>query len=260
MRACAPRCRRLQLRHSHGGARPPGRRCGWRLPTSSVSEPQEQRWHRLHDHVVHGLRGAGHCTSPMRTTSTRPGPMCHVLATRASPVTYVARSRVRGWIERVEFRSGAVAGRPPGGSEGFFEFGSEWRPGTGPARVCRSGTGNRIRNTGRAKTAARRDPVSAGWPHGACIRVLVVVRAAFRFVTVPVKEANTPRWNVPLKNENYSTKLPSRQPLARQRSRYGSTADSNACLYDRPHRRHRLSIIRSPYRLPPRGSCHRSSA
>ena len=61
--------------------------------------------------------------------------MCHVLATRASPVTYVARSRVRGWIERVEFRSGAVAGRPPGGSEGLLsssaQSGDRDRPGAG---------------------------------------------------------------------------------------------------------------------------------
>ena len=191
MRACAPRCRRPQLRHLPGRARPPGRRCGWRLPTSSVSEPQEQRWHRLHDHVVHGLRGAGHCTSPMRTTSTRPGPMCHVLATRASPVAYVARSRVRGWIERVEFRSGAVAGRPPGGSEGLLSSSAQSGD-PGPARRGCAGRvpGTRIRNTGRAKTGPRdatRFPQirrRAGWP--ACIGTLVV-RAAFRFVTVPVR-------------------------------------------------------------------------
>ena len=231
-----------------------------------MSEPQEQRWHRLHDHVVHGLRGAGHCTSPMRTTSTRPGPMCHVLATRASPVAYVARSRVRGWIERVEFRSGAVAGRPPGGSEGLLSSSAQSGD-PGPARRGCAGRvpGTRIRNTGRAKSqdrAARRDPVSAD-PQArrvASVHRYVgssVVRAAFRFVTVPVKEANTPLERSPQKSKLLDKTT---EPLARQRSRYGSTADSNACLYDRPHRRHRLSIIRSPYRLPPRGSCHRSSS
>ena len=139
------------------------------MPTSSVSEPQEQRWHRLHDHVVHGLRGAGHCTSPMRTTSTRPGPMCHVLATRASPVAYVARSRVRGWIERVEFRSGAVAGRPPGGSEGLLSSSAQSGD-PGPARRgCAGrvvpGTVYAIREEARPGRARRdRFPDSAGWP------------------------------------------------------------------------------------------------
>ena len=108
-----------------------------------MSEPQEQRWHRLHDHVVHGLRGAGHCTSPMRTTSTRPGPMCHVLATRASPVAYVARSRVRRWIERVEFRSGAVAGRPPGGSEGLLSSSAQ----SGDPGPARRGCAGRVPGT-----------------------------------------------------------------------------------------------------------------
>ena len=145
------------------------------MPTSSVSEPQEQRWHRLHDHVVHGLRGAGHCTSPMRTTSTRPGPMCHVLATRASPVAYVARSRVRGWIERVEFRSGAVAGRPPGGSEGLLSSSAQSGD-PGPARRgCAGrvvpGTVYAIREEARPGRARRdRFPDSAGWP--ACRSVL----------------------------------------------------------------------------------------
>ena len=230
------------------------------MPTSSVSEPQEQRWHRLHDHVVHGLRGAGHCTSPMRTTSTRPGPMCHVLATRASPVAYVARSRVRGWIERVEFRSGAVAGRPPGGSEGLLSSSAQSGD-PGPARRgCAGrvvpGTVYAIREEARPGRA-RRDPVSAGWPARA--RRYLVVRAAFRFVTVPVKRRRQiHRWNVPLKNQNFARQ---NYRAARAPANAGSsTADSNACLYDRPHRRHRLSIIRSPYRLPPRGSCHRSSA
>ena len=178
-----------------------------------MSEPQEQRWHRLHDHVVHGLRGAGHCTSPMRTTSTRPGPMCHVLATRASPVAYVARSRVRGWIERVEFRSGAVAGRPPGGGEGLLSSSAQSGD-PGPARRgCAGrvvpGTVYAIREEARPGRARRdRFPDSAGWP------ALPIgtwrVRAAFRFVTVPVKEANTPLERSPQKSKLCSTKLPSR--------------------------------------------------
>ena len=189
------------------------------MPTSSVSEPQEQRWHRLHDHVVHGLRGAGHCTSPMRTTSTRPGPMCHVLATRASPVAYVARSRVRGWIERVEFRSGAVAGRPPGGSEGLLSSSAQSGD-PGPARRgCAGrvvpGTVYAIREEARPGRA-RRDPVSAGWPAAARARRYLVVRAAFRFVTVPVKEANTPLERSPQKSKLLDKTT---EPLARQRSR-----------------------------------------
>ena len=187
------------------------------MPTSSVSEPQEQRWHRLHDHVVHGLRGAGHCTSPMRTTSTRPGPMCHVLATRASPVAYVARSRVRGWIERVEFRSGAVAGRPPGGSEGLLSSSAQSGD-PGPARRgCAGrvvpGTVYAIREEARPGRA-RRDPVSAGWPARA--RRYLVVRAAFRFVTVPVKEANSTAGTFPSKIKTLLDKTT--EPLARQRT------------------------------------------
>ena len=229
-----------------------------------MSEPQEQRWHRLHDHVVHGLRGAGHCTSPMRTTSTRPGPMCHVLATRASPVAYVARSRVRGWIERVEFRSGAVAGRPPGGSEGLLSSSAQSGD-PGPARRGCAGRvpGTRIRNTGRAKTGPRdatRFPQIRRPRRVASVHRYVGSTSSIqiRHCSSPVKEANTPRWNVPLKNQNFARQ---NYRAARAPANAGSsTADSNACLYDRPHRRHRLSIIRSPYRLPPRGSCHRSSA
>ena len=221
-----------------GGARPPGRRCGWRLPTSSVSEPQEQRWHRLHDHVVHGLRGAGHCTSPMRTTSTRPGPMCHVLATRASPVAYVARSRVRGWIERVEFRSGAVAGRPPGGSEGLLSSSAQSGD-PGPARRGCAGRvpGTRIRNTGRAKTGPRdatRFPQirrRAGWP--ACIGTLVV-RAAFRFVTVPVRSR---------RQIHRAGTFPSKMKTTRQNYRAGSRSRASEAGTARLRTRTRVSMI-----------------
>ena len=186
-----------------------------------MSEPQEQRWHRLHDHVVHGLRGAGHCTSPMRTTSTRPGPMCHVLATRASPVAYVGRSRVRGWIERVEFRSGAVAGRPPGGSEGLLSSSAQSgdpgpaRRGCAPGRVV-PGTVYAIREEARPGRA-RRDPVSAGWPARA--RRYLVVRAAFRSSSLFQSSEGgkyTARERSPQKSKLLDKTT---EPLARQRSR-----------------------------------------
>ena len=161
-----------------------------------------------------------------------------------APLPVVPRGVAKGYFRvrlRVATRDRPGAGVPVGSREPVYAIREEPRPG----RATRP----RFRRSAQARRVA-----SVHRYVGSTSSIQI------RHCSSPVKEANTPRWNVPLKNENYSTKLPSRQPLARQRSRYGSTADSNACLYDRPHRRHRLSIIRSPYRLPPRGSCHRSSA
>ena len=209
------------------------------MPTSSVSEPQEQRWHRLHDHVVHGLRGAGHCTSPMRTTSTRPGPMCHVLATRASPVAYVARSRVRGWIERVEFRSGAVAGRPPGGSEGLLSSSAQSGD-PGPARRgCAGrvpGTVYAIREEPRDR-AARRDPVSAD-PQAR--RVASVHRYVGSTSSIQIRHCSSPRSR---RQIHRAGTFPSKMKTTRQNYRAGSRSRASEAGTARLRTRTRVSMI-----------------
>ena len=123
----------------------------------------------------------------------------------------VPRGVAKGYFRvrlRVATRDRPGAGVPVGYREPYTQFGT------------------------RAKTAARRDPVSAlrreqGGHRPAGSSRYLVVRAALQIRHCSSQGGKYTAGTFPSKNQNYSTKLPSRSRASEAGS---STADSNACL------------------------------